>query len=85
MMFRFDDERRADAPRLAAVPTRTCRGDALGELDDLAEELHDTTCGCGAGVGVDRRGCWAWTSGRFHRRAARVQRGRRTEPAPIAA
>lgn len=59
-------------PTLPAVHARTSRGDLLGQLDDLAEVLHDQGCGCRA-VG-DRRGCWAWTSGRFHRAAERAQR-----------
>jgi hypothetical protein len=57
---------------LTAVHARTSRGDLLGQLDDLAEILHDHDCGCRS-VG-DRRGCWAWTSGRFHRAAERAQR-----------
>lgn len=79
-MRRFEVADRGNVKTLAAVHARTCRGDALGQLDDLAEVLHDAGCGCGTGAA--RQSCWAWTAGRYHRAAKQAQRiGVHLEPA----
>lgn len=79
-MFGYETQERNDGVRVHA---RTSHHDAMGQLDDLAEVLHDAGCGCGAGP--DLRGCWAWTSGRFHRAAARAQRLGLRLDTPVAA
>lgn len=77
-MRRFEVEDRGNVKTINTVKTgtavhaRTCRGDALGQMDDLAEVLHDAGCGCG--IGAARQNCWAWTSGRYHRAAKQAQR-----------
>lgn len=41
--------------------------DLTEEIEHLAEQLHDVEC-CGGRCGsMDRRSCWKWTSGIFHR------------------
>lgn len=71
-MRTYEDTERGNVQTLPTVHARTCRGDALGQLDDLAEVLHDAGCGCG--VGAARQSCWAWTSGRYHRAAKQALR-----------
>lgn len=41
-------------------------------IEGLAALLHDRYCQGGRCSRLDRRGCWAWTAGRWHRHAEEI-------------